>query len=488
MNSKRRAELQRKLSMGPVARPPADLLDRIKADIPTHLRPQAERSAFGRSWSFPLRIAATLILLVTTGIVTFRLVQPAPMERTAAVSNAKLERPVPAITRSLTGSSTPPPAAEEEVRLEITQAVPDSVPLPAMQPQRMRADAAATEAKAPENEAGYVADAIQETTIVTPAAPADVANAALPERAEKITVTAEAPMLAAPPPPPSAAMAPAVPPPAAAPAPASAPVAAPAARTGLVSELFAYSLPLEQKKTVFGISIDPESFPSIKKELESGGRPTPNRIDVDALVNYFAGAPAKAPRRPVNLEVEASPAPIRTTGQRAILRFTIDTARVAVAQRASTPPIATEAKIEIDFNQNVVASYRRVGNEATMSAEPILLHNVSVTGLYEVELKPNLKAKQRVATVKLRYRDLTTGREQTLTRIVHGHDLAKEWARASRRHRLASLGAVWSENLKGAAPDGDVARRAEELAAQNPGDARARDLAEAASATTGGGM
>lgn len=484
MNSKRRAELQRKLSMGPVARPPADLLDRIKADIPNHLKPEAQRRAFVPSLPFSMRIAASLILLVLTGVVTFKLVQPSSKAQLDSVTSvAKMERPVPAVTRNLTGSPTPQPVAEEEVSLEITQAIPTSV---APQPQRLSGAARRDEAKK-EDGPSFVADAIQETTIasesVAAAAPAAVIAETAPAPAppaveERITVTAEAPMLA-PPPPPTAA---------AANASASAPAPAPAARTGLVSELFAYSLPLEQKKTVFGISIDPETFRSIKKDLESGTRPTPNRIDVDALVNYFAGAPAKAPRRAVNLEVEASPAPIRAEGERAILRFTIDTARVAVAQRASTPPAATEAKIEIDFNKNVVASYRRVGNEASMSTEPILLHNVSVTGLYEVELKPKLKAKQRVATVKLKYRDLTTGREQTITRIIHGHDLTKEWARASRRHRLASLGAVWSENLKGAAPDGDVARRAEELAAQNPGDTRARDLAEAASATTGGGM
>jgi hypothetical protein len=474
--------------MGPVARPPADLLDRIKADIPNHLQPETQRRGFAPSLSLMMRVAASLILLITTGIVTFKLVQPSP-KQAASVQSAKMERPVPAITRNLTGSPTVAPVAEEEVRLEITQAAPASAPV-APQAMRMAAADAASQSEAKEEggsvqrdaaDAPFIADEIEETTVST--APAQVAPTAVTEaalatqRAEKITVTAEAPLLVPPPPLPAAAP----PPP-----PSSAP--APSQRTGLVSELFAYSLPLEQKKTVFGISIDPETFPSIKKDLENGTRPSPGRIDVDALVNYFAGAPAKAPRRAVNLEVEASPAPIRTEGQRAILRFTIDTARVAVAQRASTPPIATEATIEIDFNQNVVAGYRRVGNEAGVIAEPILLHNVSVTGLYEVELKPKLKAKQRVATVKLRYRDLTTGREQTITRIIHGRDLAKEWSRASRRHRLASLGAVWSENLKGAAQDGDVARRAEELAAQHPADTRARDLAKAASATTGGGM
>jgi hypothetical protein len=59
----------------------------------------------------------------------------------------------------------------------------------------------------------------------------------------------------------------------------------------------------------------------------------------------------------------------------------------------------------------------------------------------------------------------------------------KTWISASHRHRLASLGAVWGETLKGMAGANDVARRAEELASQAPEDAKARELADVANAT-----
>ena len=42
-----------------------------------------------------------------------------------------------------------------------------------------------------------------------------------------------------------------------------------------------------------------------------------------------------------------------------------------------------------------------------VAPESMLLHNLSVTGLYELELRPHLNAKQRVATVRLRYRSVT---------------------------------------------------------------------------------
>jgi hypothetical protein len=70
---------------------------------------------------------------------------------------------------------------------------------------------------------------------------------------------------------------------------------------------------------------------------------------------------------------------------------------------------------------------------------------------------------------------------------VHGEDLAKSWSRSSRRHRLASLGAVWAESLKGTPAGSEVVRRAEELATQDPGDVHARELARAVSASAAGG-
>jgi hypothetical protein len=87
--------------------------------------------------------------------------------------------------------------------------------------------------------------------------------------------------------------------------------------------------------------------------------------------------------------------------------------------------------------------------------------------------------------VRLHYFD--GAKPQTITKAVHGHDLAKSWQRASRRHRLASLGAVWGESLKGTNKGKDVARRAEELATQAPDDVRARELARAASVSAAGG-
>jgi len=267
----------------------------------------------------------------------------------------------------------------------------------------------------------------------------------------------------------------------------AAPTPVPSAPPSLVPYAFADELPLAPK-SVFGISVDPAVFRRIKTTIESGARPSPSSGDVEALVNYFAGAPARRVKRGVRLEAEASPAPVDANGHRGILRLTIDTAAIAVPQRGSVPPIGTDARLEIEFNRDAVESYEAIGDNAALVSESALLHNLSVTGLYALELRTPLKAKQRVATIRLRYRSLPDGKQHTIVHELHGSDFAKPWAEASRRHRLASLGALWGESLRSSQGGTDVARRAEELASQAPNDERARELAEVAVASSGGGM
>jgi hypothetical protein len=475
MNSKRRAELQRKLSMDAVPRPPADLAERIKADIPKYLEATPEPRRF--AWGTTLRVAATLFTLLTTALVTMEILEPNRVPVRSARSQQR-EKLTPAVLRYRTqpaADTASAPRAETEVSLDIVQEPPTVV-----------------------GEVSAATESAPVATAVAPAAPAVAQNrgaigrgtgeAFSGEAVRRQAITAEreeqqmafAQSAAAPPPPP--------PPPAmAAPAPdavASADsVTVTAAAPSIARQAHAASSDLEQRD-LFGISLDPAAFPIIRNAIQSGTRPAPGAVNVEALVNYFAGA--QASRRPVALEVEASPAPIAADGDVAILRFTVDTARMTVPERASVPPVARDAHLHIDIDPRAVASFRRVGDSGTEDSEEALLYNSSVTGLYELKMKPNLRATQRVATVRLQYVSVKDGRKETITRVIRGADLAKPWERASRRHRLASLGAVWSETLKGSEGGGDIAKRAEELATQNPDDARARELA-AATASTGGG-
>ncbi|HYI08231.1 MAG TPA: von Willebrand factor type A domain-containing protein [Thermoanaerobaculia bacterium] len=498
MNSKRRADLQRKLSMGAVPKPPAGLAERIKADIPKYLEAVPESTARATfSWSTTFRVAASLMLLMVTALITMRVMEPAREGAPSLAQNEvrKEEKMVPAVLQYRTrpaadGVATTSTRPEAQVELTIEQPLP--VPRTAA-PQRAReADDEGLSYELAQGERRQdareeaVAGNLSGRIAPEPATPpAQLADAAAEAPAQSfVAEAAPAPAAAAPPPPAS------VPAQAATMARTAENAAARKSATGfapqIVAEAHAGSLDLETPTSVFGISVDPAVFQSIKSAIESGRRPPAQNVNVDAVVNYFAGPPVRAPRR-VGLEVEASPAPVDAGRELAILRFTVDTPRVNVPAGGSALPAAKDARVTIDVNHQTVESIHRVGGSPAMTPESALLHNTSVTGLYELQLKPRLRPSQRVATVRLHYRSVETGREYTLEKIVHVHDLVKTWSKASRRHRLASLGALWTQTLTGTSGGPEVAKRAQELATQDPEDTRARDLAKAASATTGGG-
>lgn len=489
MTSKRKAEIQRKLTLAAVPRPPEDLADRIKADIPKYLNIEAERARFSRSVGFNLRIAASIIVLLSSLAAVLFLIIPddAPMTMTTlSAPRAKQSMPAPAVPK-------PAPVPTEEVHVDIVQqaaasnanepvrlaeaSTPASPRIARDERSRSRAD--------DDGEVQGVAGGVEGGVVggVAGGVAGGVISGVASER-ERVVVTAEAPAIDfAPQPPAEAPPAPA----AMAPRPETSAARRSAATSGvsLTTEAYAADLPL-RPESVFGITVDPEVFRRIKTTIESGHRPSPATVNVEALVNYFAGAPSRRAKRGVRLETEASPAPVGANGHRGILRFTIDTAMIAVPEHGTVPPIAKDARLEIDFNRDAVERFTPIGDSPTTPQESALLHNLSVTGLYALDLRMPLKASQRVATIRLHYRSIPDGKTHTITHDVRGSDLSKPWASASRRHRLASLGALWGESLRNSSSGTDVAKRAEELASQAPNDERARELAEVAVASSGG--
>jgi von Willebrand factor len=486
MNSKRKADIQRKLSLTAVPRPPDDLLDRIKSDIPNYLSVEAERARFSRTIGFNLRIAASIIILISIAGALY-VVSP-PLEapnRVVAIQPPK-------------EAAAPTASATNEVRLDIVQAAPTAqrqiadariappveVPRPAAMQAELNRD---TDEEQRHNEVARVEGGVEgrvEGGVVGGVAGGVIGGTESRER--EVAQPAPAPQqMAESVPAPAFAYSPEpAPPPPASETRAMAKTAR-AADVSLVPPAYADDLNLAPK-SVFGISVDPSAFRRIRATIESGARPSPSAVDVEALVNYFAGAPARRVRG-VRMEAEASPAPVGANGHHAILRLTIDTGFINVPEGGSVPPIAKDALLEIDFNRDAVERIDAIGDSGTLVPENALLHNVSVTGLYALDLKTPLKAKQRVATIRLTYRSVSDGKKHTLVHEVRGSDFAKSWASASRRHRLASLGALWGESLRSSSGGTDVARRAEELASQAPKDERARELANVAAASSGGG-
>ncbi|HKO57824.1 MAG TPA: hypothetical protein VJ276_18290, partial [Thermoanaerobaculia bacterium] len=137
MNSNKKADLQRRLSSTPGAKPPADLADRIKRDIPRHftMNHQSERDQFSRSVTFNMRVAAAVLLVVSAAYISMQLFSvggktampsKAPMLRVAisekVVADQKKDAAAASPTAGLQASSSSdrlyaaPPAAKVEAR------------------------------------------------------------------------------------------------------------------------------------------------------------------------------------------------------------------------------------------------------------------------------------------------------------------------------------------------------------------------------------
>lgn len=242
--------------------------------------------------------------------------------------------------------------------------------------------------------------------------------------------------------------------------------------TAKLSATHADELSIAPAHAVFGISVDPSAFDRVRQMIEQGTRPEPGTVDVAGVVNYLAGS--ARPQREVDLEVEASRAPIDLP--MVLIRFTVET-----AHGAALSPIASNANLTINLNPDAVISHRLIGAER-LKAQSTLARNISVTGVVDVELKPGTQPWTRIATLRLRYHSLADGKTHTIARDVRAAHVIRSWESASLRHRLATLGAIWSESINGGSEAIDVAQRAQRLATEAPQDARARALAAAASA------
>ena len=118
--------------------------------------------------------------------------------------------------------------------------------------------------------------------------------------------------------------------------------------------------------------------------------------------------------------------------------------------------IALNAKVQVDFNPDVVGSYRLIGYENRAIADENFRNDSvdageigaghSATALYAVQLKPN--ATGRIATVQLRWEDPQAHTIQEINGNFNTWDLAPSFESASARYQLAAVVAQYAEVLR----------------------------------------
>jgi Ca-activated chloride channel homolog len=171
---------------------------------------------------------------------------------------------------------------------------------------------------------------------------------------------------------------------------------------------------------------------------------------------------------------------------------TLDEARrIFVEELTGTlQTIATDAKVQVEFEPSVVARWRLLGYENRDIADEKFRDDTvdageigaghSVTAVYEIKLKEDAPRRGTAATLRLRYRSKETGRVVELEHDLRLSDVAGTWDSAPRGVKLASLVAEFAEVLKGNywAKDADLAdvlRRARQFA-ESTGDERAAEF------------
>jgi len=118
--------------------------------------------------------------------------------------------------------------------------------------------------------------------------------------------------------------------------------------------------------------------------------------------------------------------------------------------------IALDAKVQVDFNPDVVAYYRLIGYENRDVADQDFRNDTvdageigaghSVTALYAVMFRPDVEG--RIATVQLRWEDPDTHRVTEINGNFNTWDLADSFEGASPRYQLAVIVAQYADVLR----------------------------------------
>ena len=120
--------------------------------------------------------------------------------------------------------------------------------------------------------------------------------------------------------------------------------------------------------------------------------------------------------------------------------------------------IARDAKIQVEFDEESVRSYRLLGyenrdvadedfrNDAVDAGEVGAGH--SVTALYEIKINDDVTDDSTLATVRVRYEHPDSGVVSEIEQSVTKGDLAAEFTDASTRYQLAAVVAEFAELLR----------------------------------------
>ena len=152
--------------------------------------------------------------------------------------------------------------------------------------------------------------------------------------------------------------------------------------------------------------------------------------------------------------------------------------------------IAKDAKVQVDFNGDVVQEYRLIGYEKRAIADADFRNdNVdagemgaghNVTALYQVKLRPNAHGK--IATVNLRWQDPDNGQITEMNGDISSGDIIADYTQASPRYQMNAVVAEFAEILRKSPYStvglSQLAREAQRMARLLPRDKDVQEFAQ----------
>ncbi len=200
--------------------------------------------------------------------------------------------------------------------------------------------------------------------------------------------------------------------------------------------------------------VDTAAYALARRYILLGQRPPPGSVRVKGFLNAFEYGYAPSAKPPFAIYADVVPSPFRPA---------LDVLTVAVkghrpgGSAAALRAVAKDVKIQVQFNPERVAGYRQFGsdNRPPVSAQShddtVDANEVgsgqAVTVLYEVA--PGARLGEPVGVVRVRYRDVETGKIVELEKSIGVADRTADAAKAAPRIRLALGVAEFAELLRG---------------------------------------
>ena len=248
----------------------------------------------------------------------------------------------------------------------------------------------------------------------------------------------------------------------------------------------------------FAVDVDTASYTAARGSVMDGRLPEPGSVRVEEFINYFAEEYEPPDEGAFAIHVKGGPSPFGGADHWLISV----SLRGRVIEGEQGQVIARDVEAYVDFNPELVSSYRQLGYEyqrvayddfltTSMVAGEVAAGH-SVTALYEMTFHG--AAQGRVATVHVSYVDPETGDEIDISRDLDRREFSTSFEKASPQFQLDAVVAEYAEILRESywaqgSSLAEVRRQAQRVGALLPDDPDVSELvslaAQAEQVTTG---